>query len=75
MPLGPAMRSAPGNRSRALQRLRDLATVAEVVGMFATGGLGVAIGAVGGVAGAIGSVDNLARRSPQRAPDGARDRA
>ena len=58
-----AMESAPGAKGRVLQRLRDLATVAEIAGLFATGGLGVAIGTVGGVAGAITAIDSLARRA------------
>ncbi|GAA4936635.1 DUF4157 domain-containing protein [Streptomyces coeruleoprunus] len=63
VPIEPAMRSAPGSRARAMQRLRDLATVAEIAAIFATGGLGVAIGAVGGIAGAITAIDALARRA------------
>ncbi|HET9059958.1 MAG TPA: DUF4157 domain-containing protein, partial [Acidimicrobiales bacterium] len=59
----PAMRSAKGAGERALQRLKDLALVAELAGTVATGGLGLAIGAIGGVAGAVGSVDSLMRRS------------
>ena len=57
------MRSTKGAGARALQRLQDLATVAEIAGLFVTGPLGLAVGAVGGVAGAIVAVDSLARRS------------
>lgn len=63
-PLGvePRMRSAPGTRARAMQRLRDLATVAEIAGLVLTGPVGLAVGAVGGVAGAIVAVDSLSRK-------------
>lgn len=57
------MVSRPGPGKRFKARLADIAKVAMVAGLFATGGLGVAIGAVGGVAGAIGSVDSLVKRS------------
>jgi hypothetical protein len=63
VPIDAAMRSAPGPRGRVMQRLRDLATVAEIAGLFATGGAGVAIGAVGGIAGAVTAIDSLARRA------------
>ena len=59
----PRMRSAKGGKGRFMQRLQDLATVAEVVGLFVTGPIGVAVGAVGGVAGAVIAVDSLAKRS------------
>jgi hypothetical protein len=58
-----SMEVRPGPLGRGLQRLRDLARAAEVAGVFATGGLGVAIGAVGGVAQAIVSAESLARRA------------
>ncbi len=45
------MRSTPGASARMMQRLKDLATVAEIVGLFVTGPIGLTIGAVGGVAG------------------------
>ncbi|WP_241759016.1 eCIS core domain-containing protein [Pyxidicoccus parkwayensis] len=63
-PLGvePRMRSAPGTRGRVMQRLTDLATVAEIAGLFLTGPVGMAVGAVGGVAGAIVAADSLSRR-------------
>ncbi|RKI07664.1 DUF4157 domain-containing protein [Corallococcus sp. AB030] len=63
-PLGlePRMRSAPGTRGRVMQRLTDLATVAEIAGLFLTGPAGLAVGLVGGVAGAIVAVDSLSRR-------------
>jgi len=57
------MRSAKGGKGRFLQRLQDLATVAEVVGLFVTGPLGAAVAAVGGVAGAIIAVDSLVKRA------------
>jgi hypothetical protein len=59
----PMMRSAKGGKGRFLQRLQDLATVAEVVGLFVTGPLGAAVAAVGGVAGAIIAVDSLVKRA------------
>ncbi len=58
-----SMEVRPGPLGRGLQRLRDLARAAEVAGVFATGGVGVAIGAVGGVAQAIVSAESLARRA------------
>jgi hypothetical protein len=58
----PRMRSAPGSRARVMQRLRDLATVAEIAGLFLTGPVGLAVGAAGAVAGAIVAVDSLSRR-------------
>lgn len=63
-PLGvePRMRSAPGSRARVMQRLMDLATVAEIAGLFLTGPVGLAVGAAGAVAGAIVAVDSLSRR-------------
>ncbi|NNB92911.1 DUF4157 domain-containing protein [Corallococcus exiguus] len=63
-PLGlePRMRSAPGTRGRVMQRLTDLATVAEIAGLFLTGPAGLAVGLAGGVAGAIVAVDSLSRR-------------
>ncbi len=60
--LDPQMRSAPGAHARAIQRLRDLATAAEVAALFVTGPVGLAIGAVGGIAGAIVAIDSLSRR-------------
>jgi hypothetical protein len=59
----PMMRSAKGGKGRFLQRLQDLATVAEVVGLFVTGPLGAAVAAVGGVAGAVIAVDSLIKRA------------
>jgi hypothetical protein len=56
------MVSAPGARGRALQRLRDLATVAEIAGLFVGGPAALALGAVGGIAGVAGGVDALMRR-------------
>ena len=59
----PLMRSAKGGSGRFKQRLQDLATAAEVVGLFVTGPIGVAVAAVGGIAvGAIIAVDSLAKR-------------
>lgn len=58
-----SMRSRPGPNKRFKGRLADIAKVAAIAGLFATGGLGIAIGAVGGVAGAIGSVDSLVKRA------------
>ncbi len=55
--------SAPGSTERALQRLQDLATVAEIAGLFITGPAGLALGAVGAVAGLASSIDSLARRT------------
>lgn len=57
------MRSAPGFRARAMQRLTDLATAAEIAGLIIAGPVGIAIGAVGAVAGTIVAVDRLSRRS------------
>jgi len=56
------MVSAPGARGRALQRLQDAATVAEIAGLFVAGPAGIALGAVGAVAGLTSSIDSLARR-------------
>ncbi|WP_208729635.1 eCIS core domain-containing protein [Corallococcus exercitus] len=63
-PLGlePRMRSAPGTRGRVMQRLTDLATVAEIAGLFLTGPAGLAVGLAGGLAGAVVAVDSLSRR-------------
>ena len=58
----PEMRSAPGAHARAMQRLSDLATAAEVAALFVTGPAGVAIGVVGGLAGAVVAIDRLQRR-------------
>ncbi|HEX2626286.1 MAG TPA: hypothetical protein VHL56_05230, partial [Candidatus Limnocylindrales bacterium] len=58
----PLMRSAKGGSGRFKQRLQDLATAAEVVGLFVTGPIGVAVAAAGGIAGAIIAVDSLAKR-------------
>ena len=63
MSVPPLMRSTPGANARMMQRLKDLATVAEIVGLFVTGPIGLTIGAVGGVAGAVVAVDSLARRA------------
>jgi hypothetical protein len=57
------MRSAPGSRERWMQRLRDLATAAEVAGLVLTGPAGMAIGLLGGAAGAITAIDSMMRRS------------
>jgi hypothetical protein len=57
------MRSAPGKGGRFLQRLKDIGKVAAIAGLFATGGLGLAIGVVGGVSGAIVAVADLIKRS------------
>ncbi|MEV0535990.1 DUF4157 domain-containing protein [Kitasatospora sp. NPDC050463] len=62
VPIEAAMRSAPGAHDRVMQRLRDLAIVAEIAGIFATGGLALAVGVVGGLAGAVTAIDSLARR-------------
>ncbi|MFD0346334.1 hypothetical protein ACFQ0M_10140 [Kitasatospora aburaviensis] len=62
VPIEAAMRSAPGAHDRVMQRLRDLAIVAEIAGVFATGGLALAIGVAGGLAGAVTAIDSLARR-------------
>ncbi|MFY0568239.1 DUF4157 domain-containing protein [Archangium lansingense] len=56
------MHSAPGSRARALQRLKDLATAAEIAGLFVTGPAGLAIGALGAVAGAIVAAESLTSR-------------
>ena len=57
------MRSAPGKDGRALQRLKDIAKVAAIAGLFLTGGAAVVVGAVGGIAGAIVAVDSLVNRA------------
>lgn len=59
----PRMRAAPGSRARAMGRLRDLATAAEIAGLVIAGPAGLAIGAAGAVAGAIVAIDSLSRRS------------
>jgi hypothetical protein len=59
----PLMRSAKGGWGRFKERLTDLATAAEVVGLFVTGPIGAAVAAVGGVAGAIVAVDSLVKRA------------
>lgn len=58
-----SMRSRPGTSRRWMQRLADLATVAEIAGLVLTGPGAMAIGIVGGLAGAAVSVDSLMRRS------------
>ena len=58
-----AMVSRPGPKGRFMNRLKDIAKVAMVVGVFATGPLGLAIGAIGGIAGAIVAVDSLVKRA------------
>ena len=59
----PTMESRPGDHDRAIQRLKDLGKIAGLVGLVATGGLGVAVGVIGGVSGAIVSVDSLVHRA------------
>ncbi|HET9872842.1 MAG TPA: DUF4157 domain-containing protein [Propionibacteriaceae bacterium] len=64
VPIEAQMESAPGDWGRVKQRLQDLATVAEIAGVFVTGGTaGVVLGAVGGIAGAITATDALVRRA------------
>jgi hypothetical protein len=58
-----AMVSRPGSKGRFMHRLKDIAEVAMIVGAFATGPLGIAIGAIGGIAGAIVAVDSLVKRA------------
>jgi hypothetical protein len=58
----PEMRSAPGSRARVIQRLKDLATAAEIASVFVTGPAGLAIGTIGGIAGAIVAIDSIQRR-------------
>lgn len=60
--LEPEMRSAPGSRARVMQRLKDLATAAEIASLFVSGPAALAIGAIGGVAGAIVAIDSIQRR-------------
>jgi hypothetical protein len=56
------LRAAPGFGSRFLQRLKDLATAAEVAALFVSGPVGIGIGVVGGLAGATVAVHSLVRR-------------
>lgn len=56
------MRSAPGSRDRALRRLQDLATAAEIAGLVISGPIGIGIGLAGGAAGAIIAGEHLWRR-------------
>lgn len=56
------MRSAPGKGGRFLQRLKDIAKVAAIAGLFLTGGAAVMVGAIGGIAGAVVAVDSLINR-------------
>lgn len=56
------MRSAPGSRDRALRRLQDLATAAEIAGLVISGPVGIGIGLAGGAAGAIIAGEHLWRR-------------
>jgi hypothetical protein len=57
------MRSAPGQKERVMNRLRDLATAAEIAGMILAGPVGLAVGVAGGVAGGIVAVHNMAKRA------------
>jgi adenine/guanine phosphoribosyltransferase-like PRPP-binding protein len=57
------MRVRPGSKARALKRLQDLATAAEIASMVVTGPVGLAIGIAGGVAGGIVAAENLRRRA------------
>ena len=53
----------PGSDARALMRLKDLATAAEIASVVVGGPLGMAIGAIGAVAGGVVAVANLRRRA------------
>ncbi len=57
------MRSAPGQKERVMNRLRDLATAAEIAGLILAGPVGLAVGVVGGVAGGIVAIHNMAKRA------------
>ena len=46
-----------------MSRLKDIGKVATVAGVFATGGLGLAIGVIGGISGAIVAVADLVKRA------------
>jgi hypothetical protein len=59
----PRMRAAPGAHARAMSRLQDLATAAELAGLVISGPVGLAIGAAGAAAGAIVALDSLSRRA------------
>jgi hypothetical protein len=63
VPLDGQMRSAPGTLERAMSRLRDLATAAEIAGMILSGPVGLAVGTVGGVAGAITAIHSMSKRA------------
>lgn len=63
VPLDSQMRSAPGSKERVMNRLRDLATAAEIAGLILAGPVGLAVGAIGGVAGAIVAVHNMSKRA------------
>lgn len=63
VPLDGQMRSAPGTLERAMSRLRDLATAAEIAGMILSGPVGLAVGAVGGVAGAVVAIHGMSKRA------------
>lgn len=62
LPMEREMRSAPGQRERALQKLKDIATAAEIAGMIVGGPAGLAIGIAGGVAGLTLTAENIRKR-------------
>ena len=55
--------SAPGDEERAWTRLKDLATAAEIAGLFISGPIGIGIGLAGGVIGGAVAIHNMRRRS------------
>jgi hypothetical protein len=57
------MTSAPGDEERAWTRLKDLATAAEIAGLFISGPIGVGIGIAGGVIGGAVAIHGMRRRA------------